>query len=173
MKLIIPEQLRGMQFRFIKIRPNSKKALEKNFIQAYNYKYDEAAFKEYLKKAESYGVLCGLGKLAVIDCDSKALAKHLYMELPATFSVITGSGGIHLYYIIPDLEKKIVINDGKDVHHGEVQFEDFYVLGAGSLHPTSGTHYKIKDDIKIQTITKKKLFKALDPFLKKKDNIGQ
>ena len=169
MTLKIPEQLRGVQYRFIKIRPNSKKALEKNFQESYNYKYDEAAFKQYLKKATSYGILCGFGKLAVIDCDSEELAKHLYMELPATFSVTTGSGGLHLYYLIPDLEKKFVIEDSKDVHHGEVQFKDFYVVGAGSLHPTSGTHYKIKDNIKIQTITKKKLFEALEPFLKKKD----
>lgn len=169
MKLVIPEQLRGIQYRFIKIRPKSKKALEKNFQESYNYKYDEVAFKEYLKKATSYGILCGFGKLAVIDCDTKELAKHLYIELPATFSVITGSGGIHLYYIIPDLEKKLVISDAKDIHHGEVQFKDFYVVGPGSLHPVSNTHYKIKDDIKIQTITKEKLFEALEPFLKKKD----
>jgi len=169
MTLKIPEQLKSMEYRFIKIRSKSKKALEKNFHESYNYKYDEVAFKEYLKKATSYGVLCGFGKLAVIDCDTEKLAKHLYMELPATFSVITGSGGLHLYYIIPDLDKKLIIEDNKDVHHGEVQFSKFYVLGAGSLHPTSKTHYKIKDDIKIQTISKKKLLEALDPFLKKKD----
>ena len=169
MTLKIPKQLKGVQYRFIKIRPKSKKALEKNFQDSYNYKYDEAAFQDYLKQAKSYGVLCGFGKLAVIDCDTEELAKHLYMELPATFSVVTGSGGLHLYYSIPDLDKKIVVEDNKDVHHGEVQFKGFYVVGAGSLHPTSGTLYKIKDDIKIQTITKKKLLEALEPFLKKKD----
>jgi len=169
MTLKIPEQLRSSEFRFIKIRPNSKKALEKNFHESYNYKYDEVAFKQYLKEAISYGVLCGFGKLAVVDCDTEKLAKHLYMTLPATFSVVTGSGGLHLYYIIPDLENKVVIIDNKNVHHGEVQFTKFYVLGASSLHPTTKTHYKIKDDITIQTITKKKLFEALEPFLKKKD----
>ncbi len=169
MTLKIPEQLRGVQYRFIKIRPKSKKALEKNFTDSYNYKYDEVAFKDYLKKAKSYGVLCGFGKLAVIDCDTDELAKHLYMELPATFTVTSGSGRPHLYYLIPDLDKKIVIEDSKDVHHGEVQFKGFYVVGASSLHPTSGTLYEIKNDIQIQTITKKKLLEALEPFLKKKN----
>lgn len=169
MTLKIPKQLRDMQFRFIKIRPNSKKALEKNFNESYNYKYDEIAFKDYLKEAKSYGILCGFGKLAVIDCDTEELAKHLYMELPATFSVITGSGGLHLYYIIPDLDKKFVVEDSKDVHHGEVQFKDFYVVGPGSFHPVAQKYYKIKDDIEIQTITREELYEALDPFLKKKD----
>ena len=168
MKFTIPEQLRGIQYRFIKIRPKSKKASEKNWQESYNYKYDEAAFKDYLKTAKGYGILCGFGKLAVIDCDTEELAKHLYLNLPATFSVTTGSNGLHLYYIIEDLDKKIVIHDSKDVHHGEVQFTGSYVVGAGSLHP-NGNHYEIKDDIKIQTITKKKLLEALKPFLKKKD----
>lgn len=168
MKIIIPEQLRSMDFRFIKVRSKSKQASEKNWQESYNYKYDEAAFKDTLKQATGYGVLCGFGKLAVIDCDKEEFAKEMYMKLPSTFTVITGSGGLHLYYIIPDLDKKIVITDSKDVHHGEVQFAGSYVVGAGSIHP-NGTEYKIKDDVKIQTITKKKLFEALEPFLKKDD----
>lgn len=168
MKLIIPKQLRNMQYRFIKLCPKSKKASEKNWQESYNYKYDEVAFKDYLKTAKGYGVLCGFGKLAVIDCDTEELAKHLLLELPATFSITTGSKGLHLYYVIEDLEKKIVIHDNKDIHHGEVQFTGSYVVGAGSLHP-NGNYYEIKNDIPIKVITKKKLFKALEPFLKKKD----
>lgn len=166
MKLIIPEQLRGMQFRFIKIRPKSKIASEKNWQESYNYKYDEAAFKDYLKTAKGYGVLCGFGKLAVIDCDKEEFARKLYMDLPPTFTVNTGSGGLHLYYIVQDLDKKIIVTDDEDIHHGEIQFTGSYVVGAGSLHP-NGEHYTIKDDRKIQVITKKKLLEALEPFLKK------
>ena len=147
---------------------NSKKASEKNWHEAYNYKYDEVAFKDYLKQSTGYGVLCGCGKLAVIDCDKEEFAKEIYMELPTTFSIITGSGGLHLYYIIPDLDKKITIIDDKKIHHGEVQFTKSYVVGAGSHHPNGNT-YEIKDDVKIQTITKEKLFAVLEPFLKKKD----
>jgi len=169
MTLKIPKQLRGVQFRFIKIRPKSKKASEKNWQESYNYKYDEVAFKDYLRHATGYGVLCGFGKLAVIDCDKEEFAKHLYMNLPPTFSITTGSGGLHLYYIIKDLDKKIIVTDTKDVHHGEVQFNGSYVLGAESIHPTSGTLYKIKNDMEIQTITKKQLLEALEPFLKKED----
>ena len=168
MKITIPEKLRDVRFRFIKIRPKSKKASEKSWQESYNYKYDEVAFKDYLKTAEGYGVLCGCGKLAVIDCDTLELAKHLLLTLPATFSITTGSKGLHLYYTIEDLEKKVIVYDNKDVHHGEVQFSGSYVVGAGSTHP-NGNFYKIKDDIPIKAITKKELFKALEPFLKKKD----
>jgi len=173
MTLKIPEQLRHIQYRFIKVRPKlsaAKKASEKNWQESYNYKYDEVAFKDYLKKSKGYGVLCGLGNLAVIDCDKEEFAQSLYMKLPRTFTVTTGSGGLHLYYIIPDLEEKIVVTDSKDIHHGEVQFTGSYVVGAGSLHP-SGNYYMIKDDTDIQTITKKKLFEALEPFLKKKNKL--
>ena len=171
MKVIIPEQLRGMKYRFIKLRSKlseAKKASEKDWHESYNYKYDEAAFKDYLKESKGYGVLCGFGKLAVIDCDKEEFAKEIYLKLPTTFSVITGSGGLHLYYIIPDLDKKIVVIDSKKVHHGEVQFTGAYVVGAGSIHP-NGNKYEVKDDVKIQTISKKDLLGALDPFLKKKD----
>lgn len=171
MKIIIPEQLRGIQYRFIKLRSKLsevKKASEKNWHESYNYKYDEVAFKDYLKTAKSYGILCGFGKLAVIDCDTEVMAKELYMALPTTFSVTTGSGGLHLYYIIPDLDKKFVIEDDNKVHHGEVQFTKSYVVGAESLHP-NGNKYTIKDNVKIQTITKKQLMGVLEPFLKKKD----
>jgi len=170
MKITIPKQLRNMKFRFIKLRSgsNSKKASEKNWHDSYHYKYDEVAFKDYLKQATGYGVLCGFGKLAVIDCDKEEFAKAMLYTLPPTFSVITGSGGLHLYYIIPDLDKKIIITDSKDVHHGEVQFTKSYVVGAESHHP-SGNTYAVKNDAPIKTITKKKLFEALEPFLKKKN----
>jgi len=167
MKLIIPEQLRAPEFRFIKILHKSKQPSETKWESAYNYKYTEDSFKKYLKEATGYGVLCGLGKLAVIDCDTKELAQQLFMELPQTFSITTGSGGIHLYYIIKDLDKKIVINDNKKVHHGEVQFNGAYVVGPNSIHP-NGKSYKIKNNLPIQKITKKELLKALKPFLKDK-----
>jgi len=168
MRLIIPEQLRNMEFRFVKIKPNSKEASEKNWNESYNYKYDEISFKDYLKDANSYGVLGGFGKLAIIDCDTDEFMSQVYMNLPRTFTVTTGSGRIHLYYRIPDLDKKIIVIDDKEIHHGEVQFTGSYVVGANSLHP-NGNYYKVKDDIPIQTITKKQLMEALEPFLKKED----
>ena len=66
MRLIIPEQLRNMEFRFVKIKPNSKEASEKNWNESYNYKYDEISFKDYLKDANSYGVLGGLDRKSVV-----------------------------------------------------------------------------------------------------------
>lgn len=169
MKLTIPKQLKNTEFRFIKIRRNSKKAAEKKFQLSYNYKHDELIFKKYLKEATGYGVLCGQGNLAVVDCDTPKLAQRLLMRLsPTTFSVKTGSGGLHLYYLVPDLDKKIVLTDKKGVHHGEIQFTNFYVLGPGSLHPTTGNIYTVQNDVKIQTISKEKLFKAIGDCYKEK-----
>jgi len=160
----IPKQFKSKKFRFIKLRDNSKKALEADFQLSSNYKYTEKEFEEYLDKCSGYGILGGYGKLAIIDCDDDAAELAIKDKLPDTFTVRTGSGGCHLYYIIPDMTKKIVMkNNGK--HYGEVQFTGTYVVGPGSIHPDTGNTYEVETDKAIKTITKKELLEAINPFV--------
>ncbi len=160
----IPKQLRNELFRFIKIRNKTKTPLEQEWQLGNNYKWNEDKFQEYLKSAKSYGVVCGYGHLAVIDCDREELAREVFLKLPKTFTAETGSGRWHIYYIIPDLKEKIIVSDEKK-HYGEVQFTDSQVLGIGSLHP-NGNHYKTLYDKPIKTISVKELKKVITPFLK-------
>lgn len=178
----LPKQLQDRSFRFIKIKniplgkppkecKRRKHPLENDWQMTNNYKYNDPDFVEYLKTADGYGVACGFGKLAIIDCDNQDSAKFIVAALPKTFTVLTpGHGTPHLYYIIKDLTEKIVIMDDMDVHHGEAQFTGAQALGPGSLHP-NGELYKVFKDAPITRITKQQLMDAIKPFLKKKKKI--
>ena len=163
----LPKQLQDKRFRFIKIVAGTKKPVDDDWNITYNYKYNDPEFVEYLKTAKAYGVACRYGKLAIIDCDEKQVASDVFMKLPNTFTVKTGSGGTHFYYIIEGLRDKIVLNDDNKKHWGEVQFTGAQALGAGSLHP-NGNYYKILQDNKIAKITKKQLDEVIKPYIKTK-----
>lgn len=162
--MILPKQLQNKKFRFIKITPGSKRPLEPQWQKTNNYKFIEEEFKEYLKTTEAFGVACGFGQLAIIDCDEKKTGLEIKNKLPLTFTVKTGGGGYHLYFIINNLKKKIIMKDDKKVHYGEVQFNGAQCLGPGSKHP-SGTFYKIIEDEKIAKIKYETLMDAIHPYL--------
>jgi putative DNA primase/helicase len=164
----LPKQLQNKRLRFCKIVAGTKRPLENDFNMGANYKYNEPEFIDYLKKEKAYGVVCGFGKLAIVDCDTKEFAQAVHQGLPGTFMVKTGSKGFHYYFIIKDLKEKVVIIDKNDKHHGEVQFTGYQALGPGSLHPNK-KYYKVHNDAVIQTITKKELLEVLGPFMKEEE----
>ena len=164
--ITLPKKLQNKSFRFIKIRPGNKAPLEEDWPMTNNYKYNDPDFNEYLKTATAYGIACGFGKLAIIDCDNKDSAEKIMAALPDTFTVLSpGHESPHLYFIIKDLTEKIVMTDEVGVHHGEVQFTGAQVLGPKSLHPNK-KKYGILKDIPIEHITKKELLIAIEPFIK-------
>ncbi len=172
-KLIIPDRLHNKQFRFIKVVTRTKRPMEEGWTETVNYKYTEQEFKEYLKENKSYGVACGFGNLAVLDEDHESVGELIEKsDLPKTFTVKTGSGKRHFYYIIPDLEKKVILEDfvvdGKTMHRGELQWKGQQVIGPGSLHP-SGNKYEVLDDNEIATVSQEKMLTILEPFLKIND----
>ena len=167
----LPSKLQNKSFRFIKIRTGKKAPLEEDWPMTNNYKYNDPDFNEYLKTATAYGVACGFGKLAIIDCDNKDSAEKIMAALPDTFTVLTpGHGSPHLYFIIKDLTEKIIMTDEAGVHHGEVQFTGAQALGPNSLHPNK-KKYGILKDISIEHITKKELLKVIKPFIKQEKEI--
>jgi len=162
----LPKKLQNKSFRFIKIRKGDKAPSEKDWTMANNYKYNDPDFSKYLETAAAYGVACGFGKLAIVDCDNKDSAERIMAALPDTFTVLTpGHSSPHLYFIIEDLIDKIIMTDETGIHHGEVQFTGAQALGPGSLHP-NGKKYRILKDIPIEHITKKELLTAIKPFIK-------
>lgn len=163
----IPKQLQDKSFRFIKIDPESKRPIELDWTMSANYKYNEPEFIDYLKTAKCYGIACGFGKLAVVDLDIKEATNHIkpiINALPKTFTIKTGSGGYHLYFIVTDFTKKIVIEQN-DIHYGEVQWTGAQALGPGSLHAETGNTYDIVEDTNIAEITAEQLMKILQPFM--------
>ena len=163
----VPKKLNKKEFRFIKLRGQTKMPLEKNWSESNNYDYDEIT--KWGDKGNNYGVATGYGNLGVIDCDVEILDKRVKDELPETFTVQTGSGGKHYYYIIDDLDKKFIFFYKGTIHAGELQWKGQQVVGAGSTHPESGLKYKVVKNKPIAHISKKDLQGLFKEFEKAKD----
>lgn len=167
---MIPKQLQNDKIKFCRVRFKTKKPFEKDWT---NKPYTHQEIKEFFPK-ENYGVLCGHGDLAVIDCDNEALTLAIEGLLPKTFKVKTGSGGSHFYFFVPNLKQKIIL-EVDDTHLGEVQSYGTQVVGAGSTHP-NGKKYEVEEDIEISTIACEDLLDFLKPFRKEikqvEDNVN-
>ena len=158
----IPPQLRHGEFRFVPIIVREKRPFEHkwNTVGGNNYRYDDPKLSGFLLEGHNYGVCTGMGGLVVLDSDEEPRLRELGIsdELPETFSVRTGGGGIHRYYTCDDIGDKIILYDqelldgrGEPLHLGEVQTSGFQVVGAGSLHP-NGNRYEIEHDMPVAKI---------------------
>lgn len=143
----------------------TKRPFEKDWTKKL-YTYEE--IEKFISKGENYGVLCGIGGLAVIDSDNPELQKVVEKELPETLRVRTGSGGTHNYYFIPALKSKIIMTTtlgDREVHWGEVQSHGTQVIGPGSVHP-NGNLYEIINNTHIAEINLAQLTSSIKPFRK-------
>jgi len=177
--MLIPKQLRNKEFRFIKIQKQDKKPIEKDWSKTNNYIYTDIELINWLSNGNNYGVLCGKGYLTVIDCDKKEIADIVEQKLPETFTVETGSGGKHYYYIVRDIDKTIVLTkkeNDEEIHYGEIRNNGSQVIGPSSIHP-NGNEYKIIKNSEIKEIHKTTLetiFKDYiknDEYIIKKENV--
>jgi len=152
----IPRQLQRNEFRFVPIQFGSKKPFESKWNKrgGNNYTYDDPKFRGYLQEGYNWGTCTGMGDLIIFDSDQEVRLNEIGVaqKLPSTFSVRTGGGGIHRYYICKDHGDKIIMYDtdaldekGKPLHLGEVQTLGFQAVGPGSTHP-NGSKYQIETD---------------------------
>ena len=72
-KMIIPKQLQNKDFRFVKIQVMDKKPFEPNWQNSNNYSYDDINLISWLNNNNNYGIVCGKGDLAIIDCDEQEI----------------------------------------------------------------------------------------------------
>lgn len=167
MTIVIPEQLKNIAFRFIRIDmegPSArKKPLDIDWQNTNNFEYNGSYLAIHIANGNNYGVACGYGNLAVIDADDSEIEFLVLNRLPKTFTVRTGSGGKHYYYIIPDLEKKFVLTKG-DKHYGEIQWKNAQVVGPNSIHP-NGNHYIVVGDYAIATISNQHIMEVFEKFI--------
>jgi len=167
MTIVIPEQLKNYAFRFIRIDmegPSArKKPLDIDWQNTNNYAIIDRTLGDWVMFGNNYGVVCGYGNLAVIDADDPEIDFLVLNRLPKTFTVRTGSGGKHYYYIIPDLEKKFVLTK-EDKHYGEIQWKGSQVVGPNSTHP-NGNHYMVVGDYAIATISNQHIKEVFEKFI--------
>lgn len=169
-KIIVPNQLNKENIKFCRVQRGKKKPFEKNWT---NKPYSFTEIQDFLDK-ENYGIICGYGGIAVIDCDNEELSDLIKKEFPETFTVKTGGGGFHFYYLIPELKKKLILDKdrGHENHLGEVQSHGAQVVGPGSLHP-NGNFYEVINYKEIQSISIEFLYEKLGQFTREiKDSIN-
>lgn len=165
----IPEQLRDPNFRFTLIKmigENRYKApLETGWNTTENYPYNSKKLNDWIKLGNNYGILTGIGKLIVVDADTKSFIDYCLQNLPNTFRVQTGSGNWHFYYQCEDKISTIKLSDGKST----IQGTGNHVVGPGSIHE-SGKRYTISDPREIKWIDKEFLFLLLKEFVPNNEN---
>lgn len=170
----IPLQLRKKEFRFVRIDIGSKKPFERNWNvpgSNTNYSIDDPKFLSWIGSNQNYGVVAGVGGLIIFDADGLMRLTELGVmaELPETFTVRTGGGGLHLYYL-SDLDQKIIMYDrvlkeeDKPLHLGEVQSRGFQAVCPGSIHP-NGNAYTIERDLPIASLNAEKLKNILSRWV--------
>jgi hypothetical protein len=170
----IPSQLRDSAFRFVRIEIGSKKPFERNWNSPgsdTNYSLQDTKFLSWVGSNQNYGVVAGIGRLIVFDADGLLRLTDIGVmaELPKTFTVRTGGGGLHLYYL-SDLDQKIIMFDrvlkeeGKPLHLGEIQSRGFQAVGPGSIHP-NGKRYEIVEDLPIVELRSETIKEILSKYI--------
>jgi RecA-family ATPase len=157
----IPKQFLNNELRFCRVVKGAKKPIELDWTNKPHTLQEIIPFLDN----ENYGVLCGFGNLAVVDCDVEALQVAIEGLLPNTFRVKTGGGGTHNYFYIPEIKKKLILQTDDEVHLGEVQSYGTQVLAPESIHP-NGNKYEILNDVEIATISGELLLSVIKPFIK-------
>jgi len=168
-------QYQNPRLKFCKVLNKSKRPFETDWV---NKPYSHEEIKEWVNQGKNFGVICGYGKLLVIDADHQDVRDAVTKKLKPTFRVRTGSGGCHDYYFCKGMKSKIVMNgkvldkdgnpavdeNGKAEHYGEVQFKGTQVVGAGSIHP-NGETYSIERDLPIEEISIEEIEEFVKPFM--------
>ncbi len=167
----IPHQLQNPAFRFVRIDIGSKKPFERGWnVPGSNtsYSLNDPKFLAWIGANQNYGAIAGIGGLIIFDADALMRLTELGIiaALPPTFTVRTGGGGVHKYYL-SDLDKKIIMFDrtlkdeGKPLHLGEVQSRGFQAVAPGSVHP-NGKKYEIIEDLPIASLDASALAEILN-----------
>lgn len=159
----IPEKLRDPNFRFIRLK--SKIPQEKDWVNN-NYKFDDPKLLKHLEVGGNYGTVMGQGNLIVVDCDSEEI-NEAAKGLPETFTVKTGRGFLHRYYIAPEIQRPIrLLKDGKAMGEvGDILAYGKQAVGPNSLHP-NGNRYEVFNDHKIASLSYGELREALGTYFR-------
>lgn len=184
-KISIPKQLTefdGARFILIdKKEGKGKKPKERKWTTEKNYSANDPKLLGHIRGGGNYGIATGLGWLHCFDADEVEILRErgVLEKLPTTFTVRTGGNGLHYWYKIEGLQKRIIFydpvrkekdNEEEYLHLGEVQSRGNYAIGPGCIHH-SGNRYEIINDCQIAELDYTQLMEILKPLrTKKKDD---
>lgn len=119
---------------------------------------DDSRFGRIACAADASPQVTGIGwrppvGIAVLDVDEyKPSAAEQFVTfaaavgLPDTLTIVTGRGGRHLVYSLPDYarESRLSVPDGSGIDAVRTHWQG-YVVGPGSVHPDSGELYRFEE----------------------------
>ena len=140
---------------------------------------DKVEVKKWVAEGGNYGILTGkLSGIAVIDIDThngvsgadnlKEFCEKYDIELPDTKTVMTPSGGLHMYYKLPEKYNDVqFIQNHKELEGVDFQTHGRYVVGWGST--IEGVKYEVIDNSPIADLPVKWFDIFTDKTIQKKN----
>lgn len=140
---------------------------------------DENIVRDWIKEGGNWGYLTGsLNSVVVIDIDThngvsgadnlKEFCEKYDIELPDTKTVMTPSGGLHMYYNLPEKYNETqFIQNHKELEGVDFQCSGRYVLGWGSK--IEGVKYEVIDNSPIADLPEKWFDIFTDKTIQKKN----
>lgn len=140
---------------------------------------DKVEVKKWVAEGGNYGILTGkLSGIAVIDIDThngvsgadnlKEFCEKYDIELPDTKTVMTPSGGLHLYYNLPEKYNDVqFIQNHKELEGVDFQTHGRYIVGWGST--IDGVKYEVIDNSEIAVLPVKWFDIFTDKTIQKKN----
>lgn len=183
----IPQQLRGGDFRFIRVKQRSKRPIDTDYFDTNNFAADDQKLTEHLSQNGNYGVIPVKNGVCIFDVDDVGKCEQLglldlFVKQFKTFTVRTGNGGLHIYFRCNELfekiktPKRIPLFDKNDetCHLGEIYPAGCraYVVGPGSIHPT-GNEYTVIENAPIANIPLNALISGVFEQTKNSGSINQ
>lgn len=162
----IPKQLQKGGINFVLLKPKEKIPFQTGW-QNKVISFDNSELKMHLENGGNYGVMGGgEKKLIIVDFDCKEVQDKVSEKLPKTFTVKTGSGLLHKYFLTDTCKSFKIMRENFDTI-ADIQGEGKQVVGANSIHP-NGNKYEVIDDSEIAFINYSELQALLSPFDEKK-----
>jgi len=172
MQIELPKQLQNTDFRFIPLNAKSKVPIEKGWTDGKHYSYNDIEFENHLKQGGNYGILGAKGNLLIIDFDDLNFQHEFAPKLPETFTVKSGSGKMHKYFIC-DIPKTKAIRNEKGESLADILGAKKQAVAPGSIHP-NGNAYEVLEDKPIAFIRWSYIEALFSHYLEKdKDHIKE
>lgn len=184
----IDQKIAAAGFRFIKIRPVSKRAHEKEWNTKNNYSADDQPIQNWLARNHSfevkdihyegfgnYGILCDEDHI-VVDLDTPEIirtyldAQQSSTPLPRTRIVQSGSGkGMHL--IFTTKSSHTVKMDDPVTHEnvGHIKSVGGYAVGPTSIHDKTRKPYIVLEDNDVAFVEFDLLLTVFGKYIQKKE----
>ena len=184
----IDQKIAAAGFRFIKIRPVSKRAHEKEWNTKNNYSADDPSIQNWLARNHSfevkdihyeghgnYGILCDEDHV-VVDLDTPEIiqtyldAQQSSTPLPRTRIVQSGSGkGMHLIFTTKG--SHTVKMDDPTTHEnvGHIKSVGGYAVGPTSIHDKTRKPYIVLEDNDVAFVEFDLLLTVFGKYIQKKE----